>query len=244
MRSRLRAHLTGNVVAYAALFVALGGTSYAAVTIGSKQITNNSVRSVDLRDNDVASRDIKNRSIKGIDVARGTLKADNFAAGQLPAGPKGEKGDRGPSFGDGKGLVSVPIACNADVVVSSQVLTVTQPSRIWVQANGAILEDGSGANAMALTLRLRDGADTTTLGASGQHWGVGVAAGQVVSLAPGGLLFAGPTVDVDPAPPVLTVAPGTYILQLVANAFGLCVSQPRFGLRKTGTMSYMLLGTG
>lgn len=32
------------VVAYLALFVALGGSSYAAVRIGSRQIINNSVR--------------------------------------------------------------------------------------------------------------------------------------------------------------------------------------------------------
>jgi hypothetical protein len=68
----------GTVVAYLALFVALGGTGYAATQIGSKQIANNSIKSVD----------VKNRS----------LLAKDFKPGQLPAGnqgPQGAPGERG-----------------------------------------------------------------------------------------------------------------------------------------------------
>ena len=46
----MRKHLTfANVTSLLALFIALGGTSYAVATIGTKQIKNNSVRSVDVR---------------------------------------------------------------------------------------------------------------------------------------------------------------------------------------------------
>ena len=66
MLTKIRAHASfSNVVAVMALFVALGGTSYAATRIGSKQIKNNSVRSVD----------IKNRTIRGKDIAAGVLGA-------------------------------------------------------------------------------------------------------------------------------------------------------------------------
>ena len=42
----MRRHLTfANVTSVLALFIALGGTSYAVATIGTKQIKNNSVRS-------------------------------------------------------------------------------------------------------------------------------------------------------------------------------------------------------
>jgi len=62
--TKIRSHASfSNVVAVMALFVALGGTSYAATRIGSKQIRNNSVRSVD----------IKNRTIKSKDIARGVI---------------------------------------------------------------------------------------------------------------------------------------------------------------------------
>ena len=66
MLTKIRSHASfSNVVALTALFVALGGTSYAATRIGSKQIKNNSVRSVD----------IKNRTIKSRDIARGVIGA-------------------------------------------------------------------------------------------------------------------------------------------------------------------------
>ena len=63
---KLRSYVTfSNVIALCALFVALGGTSYAVTKIGSKQIRNNSVRSAD----------IKNRTIKPRDIARGVIGA-------------------------------------------------------------------------------------------------------------------------------------------------------------------------
>jgi hypothetical protein len=58
--SKLRAHVASNAVAYLALFVALGGSSYAATTIGTGEIKDNSVR----------SRDIRNGTIRGRDTAR------------------------------------------------------------------------------------------------------------------------------------------------------------------------------
>jgi hypothetical protein len=74
------------VIALLALFVSLGGTSYAVSKIGSSQVANNSLRSADLRDNSVQSRDIRNRS----------LLAKDFKRGQLRAGPKGDTGAPGP----------------------------------------------------------------------------------------------------------------------------------------------------
>jgi hypothetical protein len=71
-------------VALIALFVALGGTSYAAATgsIDSREIKNNSVRSGDVRNNSLTSSDVKNSS----------LQAKDFKAGQLPQGPRGAPG--------------------------------------------------------------------------------------------------------------------------------------------------------
>jgi hypothetical protein len=80
---RIRSRLTfANVTSLLALFVALGGTSYAALHVGSKQIVNNSVRSKDIRNNDLRSADVRNGSL---------LPAD-FKPGALPAGPRGLPG--------------------------------------------------------------------------------------------------------------------------------------------------------
>jgi hypothetical protein len=101
---RISSRLTyANVVASLALFVALGGGAYAAITlpknsVGSKQIKNGSVKNADLA----------NSAVTGAKVKPGSLLSADFKPGQLvpgapgPAGPTGAagpKGDTGPSTG-------------------------------------------------------------------------------------------------------------------------------------------------
>jgi hypothetical protein len=85
------------IVALLALFVALGGSSYAAVRITSTQIADNSIRSRDIHDNDLRSVDIRDHSLLAKDFAAGQLPSG--AAG--PAGPRGEKGEQGAQGGPG-----------------------------------------------------------------------------------------------------------------------------------------------
>jgi hypothetical protein len=60
MLSKLLARLSyANVVATLALFFALGGTAYAAATIGSADIVNNSIRSKDIHNGTVANKDLQ-----------------------------------------------------------------------------------------------------------------------------------------------------------------------------------------
>ncbi|MBN1527715.1 MAG: hypothetical protein JW895_01545 [Thermoleophilaceae bacterium] len=61
------------MVATLALVVALGGTSYAALRIGSPQIVNNSVRSKDLRNGTILGRDVRNRSLNGREIEPGSI---------------------------------------------------------------------------------------------------------------------------------------------------------------------------
>lgn len=69
-----RNHLTyGNVVATIALFVALGGGSYAALKVGSRQIANGSIRSIDIRNNQVRSGDVRNLTLRGLDFRRNSI---------------------------------------------------------------------------------------------------------------------------------------------------------------------------
>jgi hypothetical protein len=100
MLRTLRARLTyANVVATIALFVALGGSSYAAITITSGNVPRNALTGADIRG--LTGRDVRNNTLTGRDVKRlgtrdvanGRLLAEDFAPGQLPAGPKGDKGD-------------------------------------------------------------------------------------------------------------------------------------------------------
>jgi hypothetical protein len=62
-------------VALIALFVSLGGVSYALATgsIDSREIKNNTIRTQDIRNNQVRGRDIRNSTIRGRDVGLDAL---------------------------------------------------------------------------------------------------------------------------------------------------------------------------
>lgn len=76
-----------NVVASVALFVALGGSSYAAVSITGK----------DVRDGSLTGRDIRDGSLTNRDVRSHSLLARDFKLGELPRGPRGNPGPTGPA---------------------------------------------------------------------------------------------------------------------------------------------------
>jgi hypothetical protein len=61
------------VIACLALFVALGGVGYAAATIGSSAIVDNSIRSKDVRNNDLRGKDVRANTLKGADVNESSL---------------------------------------------------------------------------------------------------------------------------------------------------------------------------
>ena len=91
-------------MAYVALFVALGGTSYAVATgsVDSRAIKNGSVRSSDLRDNEVRSRDIRNRTIVGRDLFGNTLGGDHIQEtelGEVPLATRAKSADDALSLG-------------------------------------------------------------------------------------------------------------------------------------------------
>lgn len=106
MLSKLRSYRPSHavVVAYLALFVALGGSSYAAITVTGKNVKNSSLTGKDIKNNSLTGRDVK--GIKSGDVTDHSLLAKDFKTGQVPPGPKG---DRGPS-----GATSVVMRSSTD----------------------------------------------------------------------------------------------------------------------------------
>ena len=89
MFMKFLSHLRQQYLGALALFLVLGGTSYAVATnsIGSREIKNNSIRSRDIRNNQVSSSDVTNGSLAAID----------FRTGQLPGGDRGPQGIPGPT---------------------------------------------------------------------------------------------------------------------------------------------------
>lgn len=99
---RLRKGVTfANVTSVVALFIALGGTSYAALTlprnsVGSTQIRSRAVGPSELRTQAVSGRSVRDKSLTIKDVSpatRSALKGEQGAQGaQGPQGPAGNNG--------------------------------------------------------------------------------------------------------------------------------------------------------
>jgi hypothetical protein len=81
-----------NVMATVALFVTLGGTSYALArnSIGSRELRPRSVGASELKTAAVTARDVKNRSLRLSDMSLAAREALRGARG--PAGPQGASG--------------------------------------------------------------------------------------------------------------------------------------------------------
>jgi hypothetical protein len=90
MKSWIRRPSPATVMSAMALFVSLGGVGYAAATIDSGDIKNNSVRGKDIRNGTVRSKDVGNGSLDLVDIKSSQLPLLKGAKGD-----KGDKGDRG-----------------------------------------------------------------------------------------------------------------------------------------------------
>src|SRR5215210_5932172 len=81
-----------------AVFVALGGSSYAALRVTSRNVPKDALTGADIKN--LTGRDVRNNSLTGADVknlgsgdvANGRLLAEDFAPGQLPRGERGPEG--------------------------------------------------------------------------------------------------------------------------------------------------------
>ena len=84
-----------------ALFLALGGTTYAAAKIGGKDVRNNSLTGADVRNGSLTAKDFKagalqpRASIPGPPGPQGAPGPEGATGATGPAGPAGPKGDRG-----------------------------------------------------------------------------------------------------------------------------------------------------
>jgi hypothetical protein len=128
----MRRHLTyANVIATLALFLALGGASYAAIKLPA-----NSVGSKQIKDGAVSSADIKNHSIKSGDFKGG-----------LPSGPRGPQGARGAAAV--KYWAHISGGTNPTVLHSSGGIDVSRPTGTTAQVS---FPDDVSACATALTI--------------------------------------------------------------------------------------------
>jgi hypothetical protein len=93
---RLVAHVRSQGVAYLALFMALGGTAYAA------SLPANSVGTKQLKTSAVTTAKVRSDAITTAKVEDATLQAQDFASGVLLRGPAGDPGPIGHEGPEGR----------------------------------------------------------------------------------------------------------------------------------------------
>lgn len=102
-----------NVIATLALFVALGGSSYAAIRLGDDSVTSRNIAKGQVKASDIGKGAVTSAKVKDA-----SLLATDFAAGQLPAGATGQPGARGPEGPRGeRGLQGAPGLSGLEKVV-------------------------------------------------------------------------------------------------------------------------------
>jgi hypothetical protein len=97
------------VIACLALFVALGGVGYAAATIGSSSIIDNSIKSKDVRNNDLRGKDVRTNTLKGADV-------DESSLGQVPSAANADSAATAAHATNADNATNASQAANADTV--------------------------------------------------------------------------------------------------------------------------------
>ena len=146
MLALIRSHLVGNAIGYLALFVALGGTSYAVATgsIDSREIKNNSVSSKDLRNNSVRGGDVRNRTITGRDVRAGAIggaQVNEATLAKVPSAAAADRaGDAATLGGLGAGAFARANPAGTVVLANGdperRVLTIAGRGELVVQSGG------------------------------------------------------------------------------------------------------------
>lgn len=161
MLSKLRTHRPshGVVVAYLALFVALGGSSYAAIKVTGKNVPKDALTGADIKN--LTGADVTNNSLDSRDVRN--LLASDFQAGQLPVGPQGPKGDKGDKGEKGaqgdqgdqgpSGVSDFHLVFASDTVPANGSKDITKACPAGEQVTG-----GGGANSYDPTMYLAQSA--------------------------------------------------------------------------------------
>jgi hypothetical protein len=151
-----------DILSVAAVFIALGGTSYAAISLPRASVGHR-----ELKPDAVSSTRIADRSIKRRDLARNVLAGGGQtgpAGPSGPAGPRGEtgpqgpKGDTGPQgppgpAGPGGGAappnvgtvyrtLAVSRGC-APTQVATDTMTLTKPSHLYASMSTNVINHGA-----------------------------------------------------------------------------------------------------
>ncbi len=114
---RLPSPTYANVMSTVAVFIALGGTSYAAAKLSAKS---------------VGERELKDSAVTTAKLAKGAVTADRLAAGVSTAGPRGPRGGEGPTGPKGDSGAKG----DTGPIGPSEVINVSRPAPVNIPVNG------------------------------------------------------------------------------------------------------------
>ncbi len=157
----MRKHLTyANVVATLCLVLVVGGgVAYAANTVGSADVIDNSLASVDLKNNDVRNVDVRDESLTGADVADNSIASADIAANSVAGNDIKNDNVTGTDINESTlvlddhfSATAASGSCNDDnhtgVSCASSSFELERPGRVLMNATGnwhtAALNDGTG----------------------------------------------------------------------------------------------------
>jgi hypothetical protein len=147
MRSAIFAHLRGNIVAYTALFLAVGGTSYAAVSLPAGSVTSKALAPGAVTHSKLASNSVTASNVKQGSLTSGLFKPGTITNGGVrgPAGPQGPAGPVGPQGPGGGATVGARARATGSVTGAHGANTsVPLTGNTWTQgANELDLVTGS-----------------------------------------------------------------------------------------------------
>src|SRR4051794_23184996 len=132
----IRSHLSfANVISVIALFVALGGASYAAVTlpknsVGPKQIKKRAVRNKHINKSAVSASKIRANAVSGDKVADGSLTGSDVGDGSLGGSDLGDNSIGGSKVG-------------ADALTADDIQGRTLDSEVGPDAFARVATDGT-----------------------------------------------------------------------------------------------------
>ena len=115
-----------SLLSIVALFVSLGGVSYAAATIGSAEIKNNSIRSKDVRNGTLTAKDVRKNTLGGNQI-------DESKLGQVPSALSADSALQAQKAVDAENAV------NAQKAQTATTATSVGPNGV----NTAALQNGS-----------------------------------------------------------------------------------------------------
>ncbi|MGD9694721.1 MAG: hypothetical protein AB7V42_03555 [Thermoleophilia bacterium] len=134
------------IIATIALVAATTGVGYAAGTIGSAQIADNSIRSKDIRDGTIRRVDLSNATVRSLRGAQGPAGPAGARGPQGAPGAPGQTGAQGPQGAPGiSGYRRVEVFKTIPAGATSIVVSASCPEGTRIVGGGGLVQDSKFA---------------------------------------------------------------------------------------------------